>query len=251
MLLPGKAGGAAAVRRTLATTICRVIGPTQVPRPRPLRDASKVMRCRPAHQRMINRRQDRRASCPARHSLQQSLERQPRIHLPATWKGGHESGFNWSHLEHLAEPLLPAIKAPNVLAPQASPAGASASRPARPRACAEDHAARAGSALPAAGALIDAVAASRARLCGCQRPGFFLPPRHHQPQCRLGLRELVHRKVGRLERRFRATPPDDLPTCAPSLSTAPSFPETNGGRSRELDDSNAPAACGRSCPSAT
>lgn len=31
MLLPGKAGGTAAVRRTLASTICRVIGRTQVP----------------------------------------------------------------------------------------------------------------------------------------------------------------------------------------------------------------------------
>ena len=33
-LLPGKAGGAAAVRRTLASTICRAIGRTQVARPR-------------------------------------------------------------------------------------------------------------------------------------------------------------------------------------------------------------------------
>jgi len=31
MLVPGKAGGTAAVRRTLATTICRISNPTQVP----------------------------------------------------------------------------------------------------------------------------------------------------------------------------------------------------------------------------
>src|ERR1700737_1340942 len=54
--LPGKAGGAVAVRRTLASTICRIADPTQVARPRQLRDASAVMRFRPAHQSMINRR---------------------------------------------------------------------------------------------------------------------------------------------------------------------------------------------------
>jgi hypothetical protein len=92
MLPPGKAGGAIAVRRTLATTICRVADPTQVARPRQLRDASTVMRFRPAHQSMINRRYDDRASCLARHSLKQALPREPRIHAPATWKGGHKSG---------------------------------------------------------------------------------------------------------------------------------------------------------------
>src|SRR5438132_14392125 len=40
MRLPGKAGGTVAVRRTLASTICRIADPTQVPRPRQLRDAS-------------------------------------------------------------------------------------------------------------------------------------------------------------------------------------------------------------------
>jgi hypothetical protein len=40
----------------------------QVPRPRQLRDASTVMRFRPARQSMINRRFDDRASCPARKS---------------------------------------------------------------------------------------------------------------------------------------------------------------------------------------
>ena len=55
-LLLGKAGGAVAVRRTLASTICRVADPTLVARPRQLRDASTVMRLRPAHQSMINRR---------------------------------------------------------------------------------------------------------------------------------------------------------------------------------------------------
>ena len=83
-LLLGKAGGAAAVRRTLASTICR-IGPTQVPRPRQLHDASTVMRFRPAHQSMINRRHDGRASCPAQHHPKHALERKPQIRLPATW----------------------------------------------------------------------------------------------------------------------------------------------------------------------
>ena len=90
-LLPGKAGGTVAVRRTLASTICRITDPTQVPRPRQLRDASTVMRFRPAHQRMINRRFDDRASCLARHRLKQALERKSPSRLPATWNGGHES----------------------------------------------------------------------------------------------------------------------------------------------------------------
>jgi hypothetical protein len=91
-LLAGKAGGTVAVRRTLASTICRIADPMLVARPRQLHDASTVMRFRPAHQSMINRRFDDRASCPARKSPKQALERQPQIHLPATWKGGHESG---------------------------------------------------------------------------------------------------------------------------------------------------------------
>jgi hypothetical protein len=47
---------------------------------------------------MINRRFDGRASCPARHSPKQALARKPRIHSPATWKGGHESGpaISWT-----------------------------------------------------------------------------------------------------------------------------------------------------------
>src|SRR5260370_31474052 len=86
MQLPGKAGGAVAVRRTLASTICRITDPMQVPRPRQLRDASTVMRFRPAHQSMINRRFDDRASCPARESLKQALASKPqktRLHLAA------------------------------------------------------------------------------------------------------------------------------------------------------------------------
>jgi|ERR1700730_2031229 hypothetical protein len=75
MRLPGKAGGAVAVRRTLASTICRIADPTQVPRPRQLRDASTVMRFRPAHQSVINRRFNDPASCHARHSLKHTLER--------------------------------------------------------------------------------------------------------------------------------------------------------------------------------
>src|SRR5258705_8040565 len=90
--LPGKAGGAVAVRRTLASTICRIAVPTLVARPRQLRDVSTVMRFRPAHQSMINRRHDGRASCLAWYSPKQALERKPRIYAPATWKGGHESG---------------------------------------------------------------------------------------------------------------------------------------------------------------
>ena len=92
MLPPGKAGGTAAVRRTLVSTICRIADPTLVARPRQLRDVSAVMRFQPAHQSMINRRHDGRASCLVRQSLQQMLERKPRIYLPATCKGGHESG---------------------------------------------------------------------------------------------------------------------------------------------------------------
>ena len=91
-LLPGKAGGAVAVRRTLASTICRMTIPTQATRPRQLRDASTVMRFQPAHQSMINRRFDGPASCPARKSPEQALARKPPIHSPASGKSGHESG---------------------------------------------------------------------------------------------------------------------------------------------------------------
>ena len=92
MLLPGKAGGTVAVRRTLASTICRIADPTQVPRPRQLRDASTVMRFQPAHQSMINRRFDDRAPCLAWMSPKQALAGKPRIHSPASGIGGHESG---------------------------------------------------------------------------------------------------------------------------------------------------------------
>src|SRR6266567_2493283 len=90
MRLPGKAGGA--VRRTLASTICRIADPTQGSRPRQLRDASTVMRFRPAHQSMINRRFDDRAPCLAWMSPKQALAGKPRIHSPASGIGGHESG---------------------------------------------------------------------------------------------------------------------------------------------------------------
>jgi NAD(P)-dependent dehydrogenase (short-subunit alcohol dehydrogenase family) len=76
-------GGAAAVGRTRANTICRIADPMLVARPRQLRDASPVMRFQPAHQRMINRRHDGRASCLARQSLKQLLPREPRIDAPA------------------------------------------------------------------------------------------------------------------------------------------------------------------------
>jgi len=93
-LFTGKAGGTVTVRRTLASTICRIVDPTQVPRLRQLRDASTVMRFRPAHQSMINRRFDDRASCPARKSPRRALARKPRIHSTASGNGGHESGEN-------------------------------------------------------------------------------------------------------------------------------------------------------------
>src|SRR6267143_5797660 len=110
--LPGKAGGAAAVRRTLASTICRIAVPTLVARPRQLRDVSMVMRFQPAHQSMINRRHDGCASCLAWYSPKQTLERKPRIYAPATWKGGHESGYVDSILKDAwcGHPLLVAPK---------------------------------------------------------------------------------------------------------------------------------------------
>src|SRR3984893_6201507 len=97
MRLPGKAGGTVAVRRTLACTICRIADPTQVPRPRQLRDVSTVMRFQPAHQSMINRRFNDRASCHARKSQKQALARKPQIHSPASGKGGHESALDQTH----------------------------------------------------------------------------------------------------------------------------------------------------------
>jgi hypothetical protein len=51
MLMPGTAGGTAAVRRILASTICRIVDPTLVARPRQLHDASAVMRFQPAKSR--------------------------------------------------------------------------------------------------------------------------------------------------------------------------------------------------------
>src|SRR5437868_15496454 len=118
MLLPGKAGGTVAVRRTLASTICRIADPTQVPRPRQLRDASTVMRFQPAHQSMINRRFDDRAPCLAWMSPKQALAGKPRIHSPASGIGGHESGQN---------PTLGAVRHVSAYASPASNAGGSAS----------------------------------------------------------------------------------------------------------------------------
>jgi hypothetical protein len=64
---------------------------------------------------MINRRHDGRASCLARQSPQQTLERKPRIHLLATWKGGHESGQNHTD-DTLGIPGFPRFRAsPRVL----------------------------------------------------------------------------------------------------------------------------------------
>src|ERR1700738_3194551 len=118
--LPGKAGGAVAVRRTLASTICRIADPTLVARPRQLRDVSTVMRFRPAHQSMINRRHDGRASCLAWYSPKQALERKPRIYAPATWKGGHESGslLTLVHFEIVfsSQPISCRAKTSNIVA---------------------------------------------------------------------------------------------------------------------------------------
>ena len=86
------------------TTICRIADPTLVARPRQLRDASTVMRFRPAHQSMINRRHDGRASCLARYSPKQALERKPQIHAPATWKSGH--GVSAARLASDHRPVL-------------------------------------------------------------------------------------------------------------------------------------------------
>ena len=105
--LPGKAGGAVAVRRTLVSTICWITDPTQVPRPRQLRDASTVMRLRPAHQSVINRRHDDRASCLARQNPEQALGRKPRTRLPDTWNGGHESGANQTFGTHVRWRIAP------------------------------------------------------------------------------------------------------------------------------------------------
>src|ERR1700730_4785207 len=87
MRLPGKAGGTVAVRRTLACTICRIADPTQGPRPRQLRDVPTVMRFHPAHNSMITRLSNDRASCPAGKSQKQAFARKPQIHSPASGKG--------------------------------------------------------------------------------------------------------------------------------------------------------------------
>ncbi len=70
------AGGAVAVRRTLASTICRIADPMQVARPRQLRDASTVMRFRPAHQSMINRRFRRLHPLPCPEEPETSASRE-------------------------------------------------------------------------------------------------------------------------------------------------------------------------------
>jgi hypothetical protein len=116
-LLPDRAGGAVPVRRTLANTICRITDPMLVTRPRQLGDALPVMRFRPAHQSMINRRHDGRASCLVRQSLRRLLPTEPQIHAPATWKGGgvseiefHRAGSTAS--ARLAAPILCRMAAP-------------------------------------------------------------------------------------------------------------------------------------------
>src|SRR5437660_1723817 len=80
-----KAGNAAA-RRLLIEAAWSYRFPARLSR------ASTVMLFRPAHQSMINRRFNDRASCPARKSPKHALARKPPIHSPASGKGGHESG---------------------------------------------------------------------------------------------------------------------------------------------------------------
>jgi len=108
-LLPGKAGGTVAVRRTLASTICRIADPTQASRPRQLRDAPTVMRFQPAHQSMINRRFNDHASCLARKRLKAALARKPRFYSPAPGNDGHESGeARWP--DSRPTPRIPVLK---------------------------------------------------------------------------------------------------------------------------------------------
>jgi len=64
------------IRRTLASTMCRTADPVLVDRPRELRDASTVMRSRPAHRSEINHRHDGRAYCFAWQSLPQMPEKE-------------------------------------------------------------------------------------------------------------------------------------------------------------------------------
>ncbi|MGC2528828.1 MAG: hypothetical protein WA639_13840, partial [Candidatus Acidiferrum sp.] len=59
-----------------ASTIRRITDPTQIARPRQLRDASTVMRFRPAHQSMINRRFD-----DAQNRRLQASHESTRLHL--------------------------------------------------------------------------------------------------------------------------------------------------------------------------
>jgi len=92
MLLPGKAGGTVAVRRTLASTICRIADPTQVlteAAPRRINGHAVPT----AHQSMINRRFDD-APCLAWMSPKQALAGKHEFHSPASGIGGHESGQN-------------------------------------------------------------------------------------------------------------------------------------------------------------
>ena len=70
------------------------------------------MRFRPAHQSMINRRHDGRAPGPARHSRKHTLQRKPQTRLPATWKGGHESGQILTDDTHTQLSSCPRKRAP-------------------------------------------------------------------------------------------------------------------------------------------
>jgi hypothetical protein len=73
-----------------------------------------VMRFRPAHQSMINRRHDGRASCLVRQGLNKALETKPRIHAPATWKGEHrKSGTNQTE-----DPCAPFLSPPRRRGPR-------------------------------------------------------------------------------------------------------------------------------------
>lgn len=86
----GKAGGMAAVRRTLDGHYEPGSVPTLDGRPRQLRDEPMVLRYQPAHQSWINRRSQGHASCPARGSFQRLLASH-RKSIPASCEHGHES----------------------------------------------------------------------------------------------------------------------------------------------------------------
>jgi len=97
----GKAGGMAAVRRTLDGHYEPGHDPTLAIRPRQLRDEPMVLRSQPAHQSWINRRSRGRASSLARGSPT-CLPASHGKSIPASWKTGHESALYRYSMPRLA-----------------------------------------------------------------------------------------------------------------------------------------------------